>query len=203
MSNDNGRVGDWMLTASGRRIWPADIRPGDLHLEDIASALDQIRRFGGHTVVRGGWSVVQHSVLVANNVPDELQLVALLHDATEAYLGDVPRPLKRALPDYKLLERRAWAAVVERWDLSWWLGEDLGLPPEVKLADRRALQAERLQLMAPPLEPLPWLEDHDGIEPLATNLLKMVQSGLKNPDLWRRVWLSRVRGALERHGVPE
>lgn len=76
-------------------------------ISTIAFALTFINRFTGHA---GSYSVAEHSILVyrkiAQGFPDdyELQLSALLHDATEAYLGDVSSPLKRLLPDYKLIE---------------------------------------------------------------------------------------------------
>jgi len=72
-------------------------------IESIAGALSHINRFNGHV---GVYSVAQHSVLVAMQLPVELRLSGLLHDGTEAYLGDVTSPLKAMLPEYKKLEQK-------------------------------------------------------------------------------------------------
>ena len=96
----------WFLTTTGRQFWPASPDPEQIQIEDIAHALSNLCRFGGHT--REFYSVAQHSVLVSQNVPDDLRLVGLMHDATEAYCGDMIRPLKNVLPEFKELENGIW-----------------------------------------------------------------------------------------------
>ncbi len=139
------RVGDWGLTSSGRRFWPADPRVDDICIDDIAHALSMQCRFGGHSLQ--WYSVAQHSVLVARLCSPENQLVGLLHDATEAYLQDIIRPLKTELREvYNPLER-AWAMAI---GLVFGLGDRLAdLPKEVHDADRAVLVAEHRDLMAP------------------------------------------------------
>jgi len=137
------RTGNWMLSYKGRQLWPLDLRPEDIDIEEIAHALSNICRFGGHCL--RFYSVAQHSVLVATCVRREggsaHTKTALLHDATEAYLGDMVRPLKVNMPDYTSAETRAWEAVCAAFDLP------LDLPPEVELADARVLLAEKRDLV--------------------------------------------------------
>lgn len=88
----------WMLTHSGRKMDLAAPASHAVHTSDISHALGNLCRFGGHT--RSFYSVAQHSVLVATLLPDELKLAGLLHDAAEAYLGDVIQPLKLLLKEF-------------------------------------------------------------------------------------------------------
>lgn len=122
---------------------------------DIAHALANICRFGGHT--RKFYSVAQHSCIVADLVPDEHKLAALLHDASEAYCGDMVSPLKLAMPDYREIERRLWLGVCERFQI------DPALPPCVFDADMIALATERRDLM--PTTNTAWL-CLIGVEPM-------------------------------------
>lgn len=133
---DSPRIGDWMVTATGRQYWPLDPRPEDVCITDIATSLSKMCRFGGHC--GGHYSVAEHSVLVSYVVPIKDALHGLMHDATEAYCMDIPRPLKVALGAvYANLEHSAWLAIAERFDLA------VQLPPSVKAADNAVLMAER------------------------------------------------------------
>jgi 5'-deoxynucleotidase YfbR-like HD superfamily hydrolase len=128
-----------MTTHSGRRVDLADIRPEHIIIEDVAHALAHICRFGGHTKVF--YSVAQHSVRVARSVPREFMLEGLLHDATEAFVGDMVRPLKRMLPEYKGLEEAIYSAIALRYDLP------LEMSPCVKRGDEASLKSELKQFM--------------------------------------------------------
>lgn len=95
----------WIQTFTGKRFFPLDPKTEDVDIQDIAHALSLLCRFNGHC--NQFYSVAQHSVLVSKLVAPEHRLAALLHDATEAYLSDIPRPIKHQLKlgmiEYKLL----------------------------------------------------------------------------------------------------
>ena len=99
----------WFLTSTGRRFVPQLPAASKIDIEDIAHALSQLCRFGGHCCEF--YSVAQHSVIVSLNVPPEHRFAALMHDAAEAYLGDVIQPIKRLLPEYKAMESEVWRAL--------------------------------------------------------------------------------------------
>lgn len=119
-----------------------------MRIEDIAHGRAPLCRLGGHC--DRFYSVAEHSVHVARPVSPEAALCGLLHDASEAYVVDLPRPLKRMLPRYALIERKVQLAIAEHF----------GLPPEIpaeiKAADTALLLAEARQLMRAP--PMPWEE---------------------------------------------
>ena len=119
---------------------------------DIAHALSNLCRFGGHCA--GFYSVAQHSVLVSQvcerMAPEDPGAVlwGLLHDAPEAYLADVPRPVKPFLAGYAELEERILVTVAKRFALPW------PIPEVVKRIDNALLADEMEQLMSPP--PADW-----------------------------------------------
>ena len=110
-----------------------------IDIDDIAHALSNLCRFTGHT--RLFYSVAEHSVLVSRLVPSHEALAALLHDASEAYLGDVSRPLKSLLPEYRIIEARVTEVIERRFSLG------SCATPAIKSADRRMLVAEQRQAM--------------------------------------------------------
>jgi hypothetical protein len=146
----------WILTRSSRKFDLARPTADMVDPADIAHSLSMQCRFNGHT--NRYYSVAQHCYLVADMVPAEHQLAALLHDATEAYVGDMVRPLKEGMRDwahchglacpYEVTEQRVWEAICERFDL------DPALPTSVKHADLVALATEKRDLM--PYHPEPW-----------------------------------------------
>jgi hypothetical protein len=104
-------------------------------IEDIARGLSKMPRFSGQTDRL--YSVAQHCVLVSKLVPEEFALAGLLHDAAEAFMADIPSPLKRMLPGYIELEQRAEADMCKRF------GMKFPFHPSIKEADIRVFLAER------------------------------------------------------------
>lgn len=150
------RRGDWMQTFTGRAFFPLDPLPEDVSPLDIAHALSNICRFGGHTRVH--YSVAEHCVILSQVVRPENALAALLHDAAEAYMGDMVRPLKKHMPQYAEAEDNLLATIFT------YFGLEPGIPAEVHSVDNRILLDERAALLTTP--PLPWYQDEQQEEPL-------------------------------------
>lgn len=107
----------WILTNSGVEFDLRNPTPEMVNLSDIAHALSNIKRFNGHTGVN--CSVALHCVILSYAVPDEYARQALLHDAHEAYLGDISSPVKELLgPQLKALERGIDAVISKRLKVS-------------------------------------------------------------------------------------
>jgi hypothetical protein len=123
-----------IITYTGRLFDVLKPRPEDVDIVDIAHALANSCRWGGHC--RTFFSVAQHSVLTSLHVPPEHGLWGLLHDAAEAYLVDVPRPIKHLLPAYQEMEEIIMAAVCRRFSM------DSVEPLIVKEVDMRLLATE-------------------------------------------------------------
>ena len=97
----------YIQTYTGRLVNPFDIKEGDISIEDIAHSLSMQCRFNGNT--NKFYSVAEHSInvsLILSSMPAKTQLLGLLHDATEAYLSDIPTPVKKYLPDYLSIEEK-------------------------------------------------------------------------------------------------
>lgn len=141
-------------TLNCRFVDVLNIQLDDIYITDIAHALAHQCRFNGYTSRH--YSVAEHSVYVSRLVERmaieagwtnkeairEAALQALLHDATEAYLIDVPRPVKGALTEYKAIEDRLWAVLAERFRVP------STMHPFIKVVDMRMCVTEKLALMS-------------------------------------------------------
>ncbi len=105
----------YIATSTEKHIDFVNITPDQICIEDIARGLSNECRFAGQ--LESFYSMAQHSVYVSQIVPPEYALEALLHDAAEAYIKDIPSPLKAILPDYKVVEKRIEAVICEKFGL--------------------------------------------------------------------------------------
>jgi 5'-deoxynucleotidase YfbR-like HD superfamily hydrolase len=140
----------WFQTYSGVKFDPRNVRPKDIVIEDIAHALSMICRFGGHT--EPFYSVASHCNRCAEVVFSGCQaagdplggvkaLQALLHDASEAYLCDIVKPVKVLIPEYSEWEDSIWCVISKKF------GVPEELFTEVRLADFTALATEKRDLV--------------------------------------------------------
>ena len=160
-------------TRSGRRLYLQNPSPAQIHINDIAHGLAHQCRFNGQT--NKFYSVAQHSVIVASMLPPKLKLAGLLHDAAEAYLGDIVQPLKELLPDFGLIEARFTEVIGQRFNVN------LQHHDAVKKADLIALATERRDLM--PMEIVEW-PSLVGVNPLWKTIKP------QNPDQAKLEFLS-------------
>lgn len=138
-------------------------KPEMIRLADIVHSLALINRFNGAALFP--YSVAQHSLYVARLLPSSLKLDGLLHDAAEAYVGDMVSPLKKIMSEYKKVEAEISRVVADVFGLA------CPEPEEVKMADLAVLSAEREQVLLPSygpwyknfplpanirIEPMPW-----------------------------------------------
>ena len=130
----------YVSTFEGNRFFLTNPHIDDVAIEDIAHGLAYQCRFNGQT--KEFYSVAQHSLMVMSLVPEEFRFSALLHDAAEAYLGDMVKPLKNLFPEFSVIEARVMEIIGNRFDL------DLThLDPSIKQADLIALATEKRDLM--------------------------------------------------------
>lgn len=166
--------GHWMQTFTGRAFYPLDPRLEDIDPVDIGHSLGMQCRYNGH--VKRFYSVAEHCVLMSDYflelsalpsnglTPEagrELALWALLHDAAEAYIGDMVRPLKLHMPDFCRVDDLMTTVIAARFGL-----RGVSIPREVKAVDTRILLDERAALLGTP--PGDWALN--GLQPLGVEI---------------------------------
>ena len=194
----------WMQTAKGRAFNLLDPRAEDVDFEDVAYHLSRLARFNGAT----GWqddpakrppaySVAQHCAVgahwLSSHGAHETALAFLLHDAHEAYLGDLTRPLTDALGLLSPLFRVHLHTLKDRIDRAIWRAAQRPAPSLaareiVDGIDLRLLRTERDQLLRPP--PRLWADAVEACEPLPLDLIPLPAPAAE------RLWLSTLRALL-------
>lgn len=140
-----------MTTATGRDVNPLALTPGDIEIESISHALAHTNRYGGHTA--WAYSVAQHSFLLSQVVPHRLAKAALMHDAHEAYIGDVSRPVKQHVPAFRKLEDSLSNVIAMRF------GIDLDDLDEIKWYDV-AISIDEMSVLMPKVDPQLYVNHH-------------------------------------------
>jgi len=137
----------WIQTYTGKKFdyrYSTEKMADIIEINDIARSLSMQCRYAGHCY--RFYSIAEHSYLVSKMVPDHLALVGLMHDAAEAYLTDLPSPLKEILPEFKKLEKKVHKAVMLAYKIQY-SKKDYEL---IKLADTQILKSEAIKIIATP-----------------------------------------------------
>lgn len=138
----------WFETFTGRKFSILDPQPEDICIHDIAHALALTCRYGGQC--KHFYSVAQHSILVAEKCKEENQLWGLMHDAAEAYIGDMPKPFKPFMANFDEIEEKIIAVIADKFGLP------MPMPTQVHTIDRKMLVTEAAVL----LPGCSWVEDY-------------------------------------------
>ena len=141
-------------TYTGKLFHFLDPKPWELDIQDIAHALSNTCRYGGHC--DKFYSVAEHSVYVSDLLPSEFKMQGLLHDASEAYLVDLPRPIKDYLPGYRQMEDQIMRVVANAWHFEW------PMHPMVKAVDTLLLSEESFDLTKSQGTAFSWFPNRPG-----------------------------------------
>lgn len=141
------RPGCWIQTFTGKQFYILDPQPDDIEILDIAHSLSMTCRYNGHCL--RFYSVAEHSVLLASYTQHVLQrgtrdvMRALLHDACEAYVGDLPKPIKRSMPGIEERENAVERVIMQKFGL------EIAKPDWLDEIDHRIWFDEKTALMVP------------------------------------------------------
>ena len=165
----------WIRTFTGKKFFPLGPDFGEFDIEDIAHALSNQCRFSGH--VRFFYSVAQHCVNVSYEVPEVDAYEALMHDASEAYLQDMPTPIKMMMPEYKKAEKVLETAIEAHFGLI--MDDDARI--NIRAADLKLLATEARDLMGNP-------QDWESLQGLVPCTYKIVPA---SPAVAKAAFLDR------------
>lgn len=144
-------MGDtWIQTRTGRKFYPLKPKHEDINIEDIAWSLSNICRYNGHCKF---YSVAEHSIYASQYLPSKYALEGLMHDAAEAYIGDITTPIKQLLPDVKKIEHGILKCIAEKFKFEY------PFHKAIKKVDLGLLATEASQIMNPQVETWPQLTE--------------------------------------------
>ena len=150
MKKQNNTKGVWIQTYTKKKFYPLNPRCEDIDIEDIAWSLSNLCRYNGHCKF---YSVAEHSIYASQYLPSKYALEGLMHDAAEAYIGDISTPVKQLLPDIKKIEHVMLKCIAEKFKLEYPFRE------AIKKVDLRLLATEASQIMNPQVEVWPQLTE--------------------------------------------
>lgn len=163
-----------LITSQGEFFNFLDPMGENFSIVDIAHALSNLCRFGGH--VKEFYSVAQHSVILSYNVDKKIQFEALMHDAAEAYIGDMVTPLKDIMEEYKNLEKKIEFILFSNFNINY------PLPEEIKKSDKRMFATELRDLFSFDVS---YIKEHMGIEPYNEKIIPLP------PEQAKKLFLKR------------
>ena len=131
----------FIQTFTKKMVNPLSMSIDEIDIVDIAHSLSLQCRFSGHC--SRFYSVAEHSIYVSSLLPQEFKLAGLLHDASEAYLDDIPTPVKNQIQDYKMYEYALMDKIFRKFNISYSYKNQ-----EIKYADLTILYYEKKELMA-------------------------------------------------------
>jgi hypothetical protein len=132
---ENLDAGNKMRTYSGKYIDSFNMTIDDIDIVDIAHSLALTTRWNGHSIEP--YSIAEHCVWMAERATTvQTKMEALLHDGSEAYIVDVPTPIKKRMPEYLVIEDKIMKLIAEKFGFS------IPMSKEVKILDRQALEFE-------------------------------------------------------------
>lgn len=177
-----GCIANTIKVSAGHYVDLANPDPATIEIDSIAAALSKICRFGGHCPQF--YSVAEHSVhatnlAVASGVTGEALIAVFLHDAAEAYIGDIVKPLKGIMIDYMVTEQRIESAIEKAFSVSFNRHKDV-----IKRFDRAMLRAEKLYM---------WPNDSEIWTGFAEAEVAMVPFEFWSPDDARTQFLAVAR----------
>jgi len=125
---------DYIRTFTGTDFTVFDPKPEQIFIEDIAHALSQLCRYGGHC--DPFYSVAQHSIIASYLIEPKFALDALCHDFSEAYIMDLPRPIKYQIPEFINIENKIYEVIAQKFNLTF------PIPEEVHIIDNDMIKYE-------------------------------------------------------------
>ena len=186
----------WLTTRSGIQFFLNSPSESMIHWDDIAESLAKTCRFNGHC--RGFYSVAQHSMIVANAMPIESRIYGLLHDAHEAYTGDIISPVKNCIGTVRQSRLDSMQNNIDRQIYS-----AAKIPPpnedlkqRIHIADIRALATEWRDIVVSKHDGRPFFKDDEDLRPFDGHI-----KPLPNWETAKAAFLQDLAQELQHRGI--